>query len=148
MPTSAEIAYGVQHGWLSRQDAIAVALAKYEAGTELNSAEEELALLLSDDVDHLGDLIADLAVSDEPPERRARLWLFLALASLREHRSQYADPLGVIEMLYADFDYPDEIRGLVRYMPARPGETASIEGVERRWQEYVDRVGTEYRHRD
>jgi hypothetical protein len=148
LPTGAEIAYGFREGWLSRQGVVDVALAKYEAGGPLGSAEEELALLLSDDFDRVDDLITGLEVSGQPAERRARLWLFLALAWLLEHRSDYGDPLTMIELLYADFDYPEEIRSLVRFMPPGPGQIASIEGIEQRWHDYVDRVGVEYRDRD
>lgn len=39
------------------------------------------------------------------------LWVFI-------NRDKYQDPLGVVEELYADFDYPESIASIVRYMPA------------------------------
>ncbi len=147
LPTGAEVAYGFQEGWLSRNAVIAIELAKYEAGLSLSSAEEELALLLSDDVDRVDELVRNLEISDEPTERRARLWLYLALAWLLDHRSDYDDVLEVIEMLYADFDYPEEIRSLVRFMPPGPGDRPGVEGIEQRWRDFVDRVGREYLER-
>ena len=148
MPTGAELAYGFREGWLTRADVVAVALAKYEADLPLSPAEEELALLLSDDLDRFDDLIVDLEIVDEPSEQRARLWLFLTIAWLFDHRQDFRDPLEVIEMLYADFDYPDEIQGLVRFMPTAPGEDASLEALEQRWRVFVDRLSAEYQQRD
>lgn len=148
MPTGAELAYGFREGWLTSVDVVAVALAKYEADLPLRSGEEELALLLSEDLDRVDELITDLEIVDEPSEQRARLWLFLALAWLLEHRQDFRDPLEVIEMLYADFDYPDEIQGLVRFMPTAPGEAAAVDALEQRWRAFVDRVTVEYQQRD
>lgn len=148
MPTGAELAYGFREGWLTRFDVIAVALAKYKADLPLSRSEEELALLLSDDLDRVDELIADLEIVDEPAEQRARLWLFLALAWLLERRQDFSDPLMVIEMLYADFDYPDEIQGLVRFMPTAPDEAAGVEAIEQRWRAFVDRMSVEYKLRD
>lgn len=148
LPTGAELAYGFREGWLSREDVVEVALAKYKAEVPLLPAEEELALLLSDDLDQVEELVAALEFSDEPAELRARLWLFLALAWLLDHRSEYDDPLGVIEQLYADFDYPEEIRSLVRFMPPGPGDLPGVEGIAGRWRGYVERLGAEYRERD
>ncbi len=34
-----------------------------------------------------------------------------------ENRETVEDPFAVVEELYADFDYPEEIAGFVRYMP-------------------------------
>lgn len=147
MPTGAELAYGFRDGWLTNVDVVIVALAKYETSVPMNSAEEELALLLSDDLDRVDELITDLEVVDVPLETRARFWLFLALAWVLEHRHDFDDPFEVIEMLYADFDYPKEITGLVRFMPAAPGQPIGLSAIEERWQQFIDRVGAEYRAR-
>jgi hypothetical protein len=93
-------------------------------------------------------LVAELEIVDEPSEQRARLWVFLALSWLLEHREDYSDPLQVIEMLYTDFDYPDEIQGLVRFMPNAPGEDPGIEAIKQRWRAFIDRLSAEYRQRD
>lgn len=148
LPTGAELAYGFRHGFLSRADVVAVALEKYKAGVFLSGPEEELALLLSDELDRVDDLVGDLEIVDEPTEQRARVWLFLSLAWLLEHRESFEDPLEVIELLYADFDYPDEIRGLVRYMPPGPGEASGLDALEESWRQYVERTAAEYRERD
>lgn len=147
IPTGAELAWGFREGWITRRGLVEVALAKYEAHILLSDAEERLALSLDDELDQVDDLVDTLQLSDEPVERRARLWLFLALAWLLEHRADYEDPLRVIEMLYADFEYPDEIKGLVRFMPPGPGQEFGVAAIESRWREYVNQLQREYHER-
>lgn len=147
LPTGAEMAYGFRHGWLSRADVVAIALAKYQAGKVSCESEETLALLLSDDLDHVDDLLAELEKSDQPFEEAAQVWLFLALSWLWENRHNYSDPFEVVEMLYADFGYPDAIKDLVRYMPAPSGQAVGLAAIDERWERWLDLVGDEYRHR-
>lgn len=148
LPTGAELAWGYRHGWVSAESAVAIAVAKLEAGAYLSGPEEELALLLSDDLDRVQELLKDLEFVGEPAELRARLWLFLSLAFVFERRDECDDPLGVVEDLYALFEYPDEIQGLVRYMPVPVGEPMGLDAVMQRWASWLASVGNEYRHRE
>ena len=47
----------------------------------------------------------------------ASKWLYLVLAWLFEHRDELPDPLHLVEIVYAEFDYPEAVAGFVRYMP-------------------------------
>jgi hypothetical protein len=146
-PTVAELAYGFSEGFLSRSGLVDVAVAKLEAGIELSPAEERAALLLSDEFDSIDGLVEDLRLGSEPVESRARFWLLAVLAWVLEHRVEFEDPLGVVELLYADFDYPQEMQGLVRFMPRQPGQQADAAALERRWEDFVERASREYRER-
>ena len=53
----------------------------------------------------------------------------------------------MIEMLYADFDYPTSIEGLVRYMPPPPGGKPGLVGLEHRWSAFIERRLAEYARR-
>ncbi|MEM9040211.1 MAG: DUF2247 family protein [Actinomycetota bacterium] len=147
LPTATEIAYGYRHGWLARDDVVAIALRRFEAGVPLSEAEEALALLLSDEADQVDDLIDQLQSGDQPEERRARYWLFLALAWLLEHPEVAEDPLEAIELLYAGSDNPPEIQGLVRYMPAPAGARTGLDAIRERWVKYVEAASAEYTQR-
>ncbi len=146
-PTSAELAYGFLEGFLCRSSVVDIALAKLSAGVDLATAEERIALLLPDEFDHVDGLVEDLQVDGETSEQRARLWLLLVLAWVLEYRSEFDDPLGVVELLYSDFDYPQEIEGLVRFMPVQAGQEVGVEALNRRWESFVDRVSEDYRGR-
>lgn len=142
--TPGELVCGHQHGWLGNRDVVEVALAAYEVGGNLPPAEEQLALLLSDDLASVPELVEELALSATEENDPAAVWLFLALAWLYEHRSDYPEPLEVIEQLYADFDYPEEITGLVRFMPAPPGAATGYRAIEQRWEEFLKRKSAQY----
>jgi hypothetical protein len=75
------------------------------------------------------------------------VWLFLALAWLHEHRSDFADPFQVIESLYAHFGYPETIEDLVRFMPAPAGTAVGPEALEGRWQDFLEAKSAEFRAR-
>jgi hypothetical protein len=64
------------------------------------------------------DLLHSLANKDlSPATDTTKPWIFLLLSFLFEHQENYDDPLEIVEELYADFNYPEEISSLVRYMP-------------------------------
>ncbi len=144
LPTAAEISLGYDRGWLRPADVVEICLAKYKAGQTLHKAEEEMALLLPEDTDRVDELVPCLAPSDEPVEQRQRLWLFLVLDWLWEHQADVKDPLELIEMLYADFEYPPEIQGLVRFMPKPQGAAPTLK---QRWRAYLDQARAEFEGR-
>jgi hypothetical protein len=65
--------------------------------------------------------VARLAEAErpEPPDHVSRKWLYLTLAWLYEQRTNFDDPLEMVEMVYADFGYPERVAHFVRYMPSR-----------------------------
>jgi hypothetical protein len=146
--TPEELAYGYRQGWLGDRDVIEIALAALKSGASLTAGEEELALLLSDEVERVPRLVEQLAPPVEVDDPNTRpVWVFLVLAWLYDHRFESDDPLGVVELVYADFGYPEEIEGLVRFLPEESGTGSGVEEVLRRWQKFVSSKSAEYRER-
>jgi hypothetical protein len=74
--------------------------------------------------------------------------LYLGLAWLLENKASYENPLVEVDTIAAEFLYPSEIYHLIYYMPPDPGtEPVGVAGLERRWREYVDEAGQEFRQR-
>jgi|SRR6056297_3241431 len=48
-------------------------------------------------------------------------WRYCILKSLRESELSNSEILDKVELVYADFDYPVELAGAVRYMPPQDG---------------------------
>ena len=75
-------------------------------------------------------------------------WLYLVLAWLYEQRGAVPDPLQTVEEVYADFGYPEEIAGLIRYMPMDGPDLGSREANERRlferWRQYLDSAAAKH----
>lgn len=70
-------------------------------------------------------------------ELRVRKFLFLALKWVYDNQELYEDPLQVVEMIYADFDYPEEIKGFVRYMPATSASTVGYPRFWDNWEQFL-----------
>ncbi len=143
-PTAAELAYGLDHGWIGAGDVVAIAEVELADGIATTPVVEELALLLRDEYVRVPDILAGVDVGQEDAWR---LWLFLALAWLRENRDRFQDPYEVIELIYADFGYPEEIVGLVRFMPAPAGAPVGLDAIDGRWASYLDERAHEYARR-
>ncbi|MBX3725016.1 MAG: DUF2247 family protein [Xanthomonadales bacterium] len=75
-------------------------------------------------------------------------WLYLVLAWVYEHRSEYSDPLKYVEEVYGDFGYPEQIESFVRNMPMVGPDLGSRDANERRlferWKQYLDKMATIY----
>ncbi|WP_397429015.1 DUF2247 family protein [Pseudomonas piscis] len=74
-------------------------------------------------------------------------WLFIALKWLFEIKDDLADPLGEVELIYEEFDFPAEIENFVRYMPPqdgyKPREYSTQKNIERlfyNWKVYLEDV--------
>ncbi|HVZ38834.1 MAG TPA: DUF2247 family protein [Candidatus Kapabacteria bacterium] len=102
--------------------------------------------------DPIIELVARLARREQPrPEGNVReKWLYIILAWLYDHRHSIADPLSMVEEVYADFDYPEEVAPFVRYMPMVGPDLGSREANEERmvgnWKAYLDRTGERFRN--
>ncbi|WP_250655932.1 DUF2247 family protein [Alkalimarinus coralli] len=122
-----EILLAVQRQFVSREFAIQAAMVELELLDEYPDQLLDLASL--DKTNDIHPYIDELASMEQELDEEAcsRKWLFLILAWVYEHRESYSDPLGVVEQVYADFDYPEAIEGFVRYMPSEEPDLGSTE---------------------
>jgi hypothetical protein len=147
VPTPSELTYGYRLGWIAPAVAVELALAGLGVFADASAAYEELALLLSDRLDEVPQLIDELARAAEQVGDEARVWLFLALCWVYENRETFTDPLAVVEQLYADFEYPEETEGFVRFLPVPEGVPTGVAAVHGRWAQYLEKTAAEYRGR-
>lgn len=146
-----DASWGYVHQLLGWKDIVDLAKSLVASGSN-DEMVMELSSLSKDKVWLVGDLLKKLAASERPErdESIRRKWLYLVLVWLFEKRIDIEDPLGEVEAVYADFDYPSEIQGFVRYMPVSgnydPTKHALIDNEHRLfslWQEYLDRTRRE-----
>ncbi|CAM3790086.1 DUF2247 family protein [Vibrio aquimaris] len=137
-----EILVAVQKRFVSREFAIQAAMAELALLDEYPEQLLDLASLNKNDdihpyIDELASIQPEL---DE--EVILRKWLFLILAWVYENRECCSDPLGVVEQIYADFEYPESIVGFVRYMPTEEPDLGSSEKNTARllekWSEFLE----------
>jgi len=136
-----ELAYGYASGWLDEAATVGIAEDLVAAGVA-SAPIGELASVFRSELWRVQQVVDE--IENDPDSEPSRVWLYLALAWLHEHKDEYVDPLQMIEMLYSDFGYPTEIEGLVRFMPLPPGAPTGVEAVEERWREYLQRRSNAY----
>ena len=76
------------------------------------------------------------SIEDEQRDPQG-VWAYLALSWILDNPDAYPDPWEAIEEVWERLGHFDEISGLIRWMPARSGEPLGMEGMERRWRDYV-----------
>jgi hypothetical protein len=136
-----EVEFGLQNGWLTDEAAIDIAISHVTASDDSPDVVE-LASVLPHERCKVPEIVRRL--TKRGPECSKDKWLFLLLAWLYEHRDDIEEPLGGVEELYADFDYPEEMASFVRYMPpqdpSRVGESYLFDA----WRRYLDVAGHNY----
>ena len=81
-----------------------------------------LSRLTKDEDWKVSDLLEKLSAQENQTEEAAKKkWLYLHVLWTYENREQMDDILQGLEIIYADFDYPDEIGSLVGFMPSSDG---------------------------
>jgi hypothetical protein len=126
---------------------IDLALTALEEKPDNSPLEMRLAGLRENETWDVPRLVDELAKSEpnHSIEEAKGKWLCLILAWVYEHRDNFDDPLAKVDEIYADFDYPPEMKGFVTYMPSQePTSTPPYkaetprERLLRLWKEYVD----------
>ncbi len=77
--------------------------------------ENIIAIAAAKDNDPMGPIIDRVAGLGEPTPDIIRKWALIIAAFISE--SNVSDKLEAIEEVYSSFDYPEELAGMVRYMP-------------------------------
>jgi hypothetical protein len=143
-----DAAWGYENGYLTWKDAVEMACDRLSEGED-DTILIELAGLTETDAHEAGKLLGKLSekyptVSGQPPPCK---WLFLVLAWVFENRDSIHDPLEMVEMIYSDFDYPEELASFVRYMPVSDGYNPSAHTHEQNqarlianWKKYLDQA--------
>ena len=141
-----DVLWGYENKFLGWHSVVQFAEKRLLDGSEVDM-EIGLASITKEDAGEVGDTLRELAGKElsVPDEEIKRKWLYLVLSWLFEKRSEFSDSLSYVEEVYADFGYPDEISGFVKYMPASdgydPSKHTSVENEQRllnNWKEYLN----------
>ncbi len=127
-----EVHFGLRGSLLDRASVTYLAadvLLRDEAANDL--VVELAGLAPHDDPSSLVERL--VAMERAEPEARIReKWLCIALDWAFEHREAFAEPLRLVEEIYAYFDYPPSVAGFVFYMPTAEPFLESEEAAEMR----------------
>lgn len=131
-----DLRYGLAHGYIKPQVVIEIATDEARRGSK-DPALVEIADLLSDEADRVAEVLEMSAPRDS--DHPARKWLYLELKAAYLNQDRLPDPLGLVEELYAEFDYPADVARFVRYMPILPDDEPGVAGLMRRWSAFLER---------
>lgn len=148
--TWTEAKHGVEEGLFPPSDAIELATDLLSHGSD---SEDVLALASCGRDEPVLELITKLS-EVEPTQDAAqvqRLWTFLILSWIYEHRDQFEDPLDLAEKVYDDSGHPEDVAPFVRYMPSDEPDLGSREQnderLRRKWNAYLVREGNHFQAR-
>lgn len=116
--------------------------------------ELELSFVLPGQSDRivlfLKELCSEPELEDDSTVKKK--WLFIVLYWLWNNLDNFKDPLDEVEKIYADFDYPSEIEGFVKYMPPSDGydpsihtQVENINNLMNNWKIYLEKESALFR---
>ncbi|MBP2153427.1 MULTISPECIES: DUF2247 family protein [Erwinia] len=108
-----------------------------------NEFVNEISLIDKNSTYRLDELLEKIVTS--PDDYNNEKWLYISLLQLFSLKESIEDPLGEVEKIYEDFDYPEDIESFVRYMPVNenydPSKHTPEENTQRlyeKWALYLD----------
>jgi len=146
-----DIHFGFSKGLLGWKDVVELATKAIGSGNTMPEIID-LALVTKERVSEIPRLL-DGTSAKLPSEGNAlKKWFYLSLAWLYEHESEYADPLGEVEDISAEFGFPEESHEMLKFMPAQGGYQPTLhstaENLARlrdRWRGFVEEHSTTYK---
>ncbi|GAA3737201.1 DUF2247 family protein [Salinactinospora qingdaonensis] len=125
-------------GKITGEVVVACALREHSNGNR-DETIASLALLLSDEMERVADILASVPEEKGKEDDFWEALLYIDLSLIYERRERLHDPLGKIEDVYSDYDYPPQIAHLVRYMPSERSD--SSKDIYDQWAEWLAEAG-------
>lgn len=134
-----EVLYGFEHGYINCGG---VSIYACESLTKNSSVNEyELASLQCDDFLTVSDLLRNLAGDELDEKNPSEAWIYLLLMWVFDNKESCCDPFELVDLVCAEFNYPDELLSLIGYMPLQEGELGSKEHMVNNWTKYLFEYG-------
>ncbi|MEK8212547.1 DUF2247 family protein [Paenibacillus sp. FSL L8-0463] len=146
--TWSDLFFAIKHGYLNPEAATEHAM--YVISEEEFPSQDviDLAWLKKGEDVHpyLDKLLAPMSMEEYSIAQEKIL--YVVLKWVFENKEHYADPFEVVETIYADFDYPEEISQFVRYMPSNQPLLDLVdfnkERLYKNWSDYLEKQKKKY----
>jgi hypothetical protein len=97
------------------------------------------------DVDGVLEKLEPIA---EPDVENCKIhWSYLLLLWVYKNRSTYEDPLSIAEEIYAEFEYPERMASIIRYMPSDSNYGGGQEKLMENWRSLLKAVAESFKAR-
>ncbi|MGN0463441.1 MAG: DUF2247 family protein [Acutalibacteraceae bacterium] len=95
----------------------------------------------------LNDFLLHLIDKNKMNEAKSK-FLYIVLSFIFDRKVFFEDPARAVEVVYADFNYPEEIKDFVRFMPVSKDvmglEFDETERIFNNWKKYLDSCKIKY----
>ena len=147
----ADVLFAIDNGYFDLQVAIEHAVAEVTKNESWPQEIEDLLGLAPYESYAIRPLVEKLVGS--APEHaggtaKDRI-MFVLLRWLFEHKQDYEDPPMLVEIVYADFGYPEEIKFFVRYTPIELFENTTptgVAGLYKNWKKYLKQKSATFKN--
>jgi hypothetical protein len=126
-----ELSYGYSHELLNPP--VVIAIADKALNTAGHAIEQIIALAIASPMDSLRvhlDEITNTINEGQSKESVEKRWAIILTAWTVESDSDPSSLLDRVECVYSDFNYPEELRQFIRYMPMNGPDLGSKEANE------------------
>lgn len=145
-----DIVFAIEERFLLPQEAIKHAVSELKNNENPKQFVINLACLKNGE--SIFPYIYELRILFEKNKKQSQeKFLYILLNWIYEHKEMYCDQLEAVEIIYADFNYPEIISNLVRYMPCNHTLFATselnVEQIYINWRIFLDLQNTKYKKR-
>ncbi|PXZ01426.1 DUF2247 family protein [Gilliamella apicola] len=137
-----DLLWGYEHHFLGWKDVVNYANKKIIEESNYDESVIELSMIDKTTTFKIEKLLKNIV--KEERFYHTDKWLYIILLDLFNKRDELDDPLGKVEEIYENFDYPEEIESFVRYMPNTddydPSKHTYEENINRlysKWENYL-----------
>ncbi len=118
--------YAYKHNLISIDVFIEFALKEMDASAETSDQIIELAGISVKDIYTIQTLVEKIACTELHEDFDIDKWLYITLFWVFSNRDQFVNLQEAIDGIYSDFNYSEEIKHMVSYMPCE-GEIVKIQ---------------------
>lgn len=143
-----DILFAVEEGFLLPEAAIKHAILELENNE--NPKESVINLAYLENGESIYPYIYELGASSEQYKKESEeKFLYVVLNWIYEHKEIYYDQLEAVEIVYADFNYPEIISNFVRYMPCDYPILGTLEACNEQifenWKNFLEHQKSKYK---
>lgn len=141
-----EVRWAYENGLIGAQTVVDVAVSMLTEGLDTSELVVNLAGVGHADLPEIKTLLAQVSLPSGTDEIR-RKWTWLVLSWAYERHRDDPGAAAMIEELYADLGYPEELASFGPYAPAYQGKRDPVEvrqDILAQWRKYLERGESQF----